>query len=279
MFQILITFLSVYETHNFTRTADSLFLSQPTVSAQIRKLEERLNVSLFIRNGKQEIIPTKEADFLYPRVLKIIEEWEDVIHHISTQNNFREKCVFASSQTCGAFLIPKIVPVLIKQFPMIDFSFPTMSGDKIIRSLEKAKIDFGLIETAERSNQVDRYLIGRDELILAGDPASDFWLLPETNSPLAELNESYLKVRNLTPQIIRTNNHEMTLALLKNGVGKTIISKLALVDTAIPWKELHINSERDFYFLTRQKVVSEELAEVAQFIKEEIQKLNQQHTK
>lgn len=72
LFQIFKTFISVYETHNFTRTADQLFLSQPTVSAQIKKLEENLGVSLFIRNGKQEIIPTKEADFLYPRMLKII---------------------------------------------------------------------------------------------------------------------------------------------------------------------------------------------------------------
>ena len=74
MFQIFKTFVSVYETHNFTRTADKLYLSQPTVSSQIKKLEEQLQVSLFIRNGKQEIIPTKEADFLYPRIIKIMEE-------------------------------------------------------------------------------------------------------------------------------------------------------------------------------------------------------------
>ena len=37
MFQIFKTFVSVYETHNFTRTADKLYLSQPTVSSQIKK--------------------------------------------------------------------------------------------------------------------------------------------------------------------------------------------------------------------------------------------------
>ncbi|MDN6409144.1 MAG: LysR family transcriptional regulator, partial [Tetragenococcus halophilus] len=39
MFHLLKAFLSVYETHNFTKTANSLYLTQPTVSAQIRKLE------------------------------------------------------------------------------------------------------------------------------------------------------------------------------------------------------------------------------------------------
>ncbi|MDN6839481.1 MAG: LysR family transcriptional regulator, partial [Tetragenococcus halophilus] len=181
MFHLLKTFLSVYETHNFTKTANSLYLSQPTVSAQIRKLEEDLNVSLFIRNGKQEILPTKEADFLYPRVLKIIEEWNDAMTHISTQKNYREKCVLASSQTCGTSLIPKIVPTLVKHFPMVNFSFPVMSGKEIVQELEKAKVDFGLIETPERSELIDRHVITKDELVLAGDPNSDYWLLPETD--------------------------------------------------------------------------------------------------
>ncbi len=277
MFQVLRTFLSVYETHNFTRTADSLFLSQPTVSAQIKKLEDRLNVSLFIRNGKHEIIPTKEADFLYPRILKIIEEWEDAIHHVNTQHHFREKCIFASSQTCGAYLIPKIVPVLIKQFPLIDFSFPVMPSEEIVQSLEKAKIDFGLIETPERSGHIDRYQIATDELVLAGDFSSDYWLLPETDSPLGQINETFLKTHNLIPHIIRTNNHEMTLSLLKNGVGKTIISKLAL-DQTIPWKPLAAENKRDLYFLTRQTVVSEELAAVSIFIQQQIQQTKQKQT-
>jgi DNA-binding transcriptional LysR family regulator len=248
-------------------------LSQPTVSAQIKKLEDHLNVSLFIRNGKQEIIPTKEADFLYPRILKIIEEWEDATHHVSTQKNFRDKCIFASSQTCGAYLIPKFVPILIKEFPMIDFSFPIMSSEKIIHDLEKSKVDFGLIETPERSNQIDRYLIAEDELVLAGDLTSNYWLLPESDSPLGEINENYLKIRNLVPHIVQTNSHEMMLALLKNGVGKTIISKLAL-NQSIPWCSLEVGSQRSLYFVTRQKVVSEELAAVASFIQEQIKKAN-----
>ena len=274
MFQILQTFLSVYETHNFTRTADELFLSQPTVSTQIKKLEEQLSVSLFIRNGKQEILPTKEADFLYSRVLKILEEWDNVQTHIHTQKTYREKCIFASSQICGAFLVPKLVPKLIKEFPMLNFSFLTMSGEESILALEKGKIDFSLIETPERSSLVNRYLVGADELVLAGDPQSDVWLLPELHTPLADINESYLKVHNLSPHIIRTNNPEMTLSLLKNGIGKTITSKFPFVDTTIPIQSLETEIERNFYFLERQHMVSEELSAVSTFLKKEMQAIN-----
>lgn len=269
MFHLLKAFLSVYETHNFTKTANNLYLTQPTVSAQIRKLEDYLNVSLFIRNGKQEILPTKEADFLYPRVLKIIEEWNDAVTHVNTQKNYREKCVLASSQTCGAYLLPRIVPILVKQFPMVNFSFPVMSGKEIVQELEKAKVDFGLIETPEHSELVERYIATKDELVLAGDPDSDYWLLPEANSPLGFINENYLKYNNLSPNIIRTYNHEMALALLKNHVGKTIISKLAL-DQTLPYQQLDTFSERNLYFLTRKKVVSEKLGKISTFIQDQL---------
>ena len=174
MFQIFKTFVSVYETHNFTRTADKLYLSQPTVSSQIKKLEEQLQVSLFIRNGKQEIIPTKEADFLYPRIIKIMEEWTDLTVHIHSEEIIRESCVLACTQSCGMYLLPTFVPKLIEKFPMIDFEFPIMGYQDIVHGVEQAKFDFGLIEWAERSEQLKRYIVARDELVLAGDPLSPY---------------------------------------------------------------------------------------------------------
>jgi DNA-binding transcriptional LysR family regulator len=273
LFHVLRTFLSVYETHNFTRSADSLFLSQPTVSTQIKKLEEQLNVTLFVRKGKQEITPTKEADFLYPKIQKILEEWEDAMHHVNTQQHFREQCIIASSQTCGAYLLPKFASVLVTKFPLIDFSFLVMSSEDIVLGLEKSKVDFGLIETPERSNQFDRHLIATDELVVAGNPDSEYWILPDSISPLGKVNENYLKVRNLVPHIIRTNRQEMTLSLIKSGIGKTIISKLAL-EKDIPWVSLDWESQRSLYFLTRQKIVSEELAEVSDFFQELIDNFN-----
>jgi len=269
LFHLLKTFLSVYSTHNFTKTANQLYLSQPTVSAQIRKLEDYLNVSLFIRNGKQEIIPTKEAEFLYPRVLKIIEEWDDAIAHVNTQKTYREKCVLASSQTCGAYLIPKVVPILIERFPTVNFSFPIMSGEEIVHNLEKATVDFGLIETPERSELIDRFVISEDQLVLAGEPDSEYWLLPESNSPLGFINENYLKYNNLSPNFIRTYNHEMVLALLKHQVGKTIISRLA-VDDSIPFQKIDAFGQRKLYFITRKKVVSDKLAQIASFVRDQL---------
>ena len=269
MFQIFKTFVSVYETHNFTRTADKLYLSQPTVSSQIKKLEEQLQVSLFIRNGKQEIIPTKEADFLYPRIIKIMEEWTDLTVHIHSEEIIRESCVLACTQSCGMYLLPTFVPKLIEKFPMIDFEFPIMGYQDIVHGVEQAKFDFGLIEWAERSEQLKRYIVARDELVLAGDPLSPYWLLNDSLNPLREINDQYLRDNNLLPIFIRTNSFEMIKNLLNQGVGRAIISKLALAKH-VPYETLDVDNLRNFYFLTREEVISKLLGEVALFIQTEV---------
>ena len=269
MFQIFKTFVSVYETHNFTRTADKLYLSQPTVSSQIKKLEEQLQVSLFIRNGKQEIIPTKEADFLYPRIIKIMEEWTDLTVHIHSEEIIRESCVLACTQSCGMYLLPTFVPKLIEKFPMIDFEFPIMGYQDIVHGVEQAKFDFGLIEWAERSEQLKRYIVARDELVLAGDPLSPYWLLNDSLNPLREINDQYLRDNNLLPIFIRTNSFEMIKNLLNQGVGRAIISKLALAKH-VPYETLDVDNLRNFYFLTREEVISKLLGEVALFIQNKI---------
>ena len=64
----------------------------------------------------------------------------------------------------------------------------------------------------------------------------------------------------------------MTLALLKNGVGKTIISKLAL-ENHIPWENLDIENTRNFYFVSRKELISEKLVEISTFIQEQIKKM------
>ncbi|WP_143787025.1 LysR family transcriptional regulator, partial [Oenococcus oeni] len=61
MFKLLESFIAVYETRNFSKAAEELFLSQPTISVHINQLEKQLDTSLFERNGRTEIRPTENA--------------------------------------------------------------------------------------------------------------------------------------------------------------------------------------------------------------------------
>ena len=64
MFSLFETFIAIYETRSFTKAGQYLFISQPTVTVRIKKLEEVGN-SLFIRGKNREVIPTEAAKLLY----------------------------------------------------------------------------------------------------------------------------------------------------------------------------------------------------------------------
>ncbi len=73
MFEWIKTFIAVYETKNFSAAAKQLYISQPTVSLQIKKLEQHFSIKLFYRNGKQSVIPTKEADFYIQKCSRLLK--------------------------------------------------------------------------------------------------------------------------------------------------------------------------------------------------------------
>lgn len=92
MIEWIKTFITVYETRNFSTAAKQLYISQPTVSIQINKLEKYLNVQLFYRNGKKIIVPTKEAEFLYPKLICTMESLSHIFNQVNQKKNFKIRC-------------------------------------------------------------------------------------------------------------------------------------------------------------------------------------------
>lgn len=267
MFQWIITFLSVYETRNFTKTSELLFISQPTVSMQIKKLESLLGVTLFERGGKNTIVPTKSADFLYPRLQKIQAEWTDVVNQVTNAENFRESCTLACSHTCATHIVPNILPKLIKQFPQCDFGIQMMNSHEVVQVLEQNRAEIGFVENRESHSLLERKTLLQDELVLAGDPQSEFWLLREEQSGLRFFNDYYLKKNNLLPKIISVNSNDTIVSLLKEGVGRTILSRLSLV-RGIPYQMIEEPNHREFYLMYRKNLGHSYIQSVAAYIQE-----------
>ncbi|EOH90638.1 hypothetical protein UAS_00367 [Enterococcus asini ATCC 700915] len=261
MFQLIKTFIAVYESRNFTQAAEQLYLSQPTISLQVKKLEEQMNATLFIRNGKQEIRPTEAADFFYPRALQMLELWEDSAQRIREKENFREHCFIACSNTCGVYLVPEIVAHLIEQYPRIDFSLEMMNSEEVLHQLEQNKADIGFVEKPVRSEFLNQSIIYKDELVLVGDPESEYWIMREELSGMRLVNEDYLKQQNLNPHLIQVNNGEMALALLHEGVGQSIISKLSLTGQEA-WRNVPGENHRFFYLLTPKTAFREIIKQI-----------------
>lgn len=273
MFDLLKTFIAVYETRNFTLAAEKMFKTQPTISIQIKKLENELGFKLFRRNGKQLILPTKQAEFLYPKVVESLIYLSDIFAQSKDSSNFKEDFLLSCSNTTAVYLLPKIMSDLVEAFPTLAFEIKIMNSQEVIDDVEKNKAHIGLVEKAIVSPLIKKDFVYRDELVLAGNIESDFWLLREKDSGLYYINKTYLYSTHLNPQIIKVTNSEVILALLENGLGKSIISKLSLTDS-LNWQPLDPDfSYRDLFIIQNEQAPTPNTDSVYTLIKDLLAKI------
>ncbi|WP_207694582.1 hypothetical protein DOK67_0000358 [Enterococcus sp. DIV0212c] len=266
MFKLLKTFRTVYETKNFSKAAERLFISQPAVSNQVKQLEEELNIELFVRNGRQEIIATKQADILYHHLLNLSDDWEDVLQALRIQEMPRETCKIVASNTFAVYYLPELMEQLVRQFPEVSFVLDMDNSEQVLDKIQKHQAHFGFIEKPLITDSIIRQKIISDELVHAGDFSQSLWLVREENSGVFHYTEHYFLEHNLEPEKMIIKNNEMIVRCLEQGIGQSLISKKA-VSEKINWQPLTDDYQRNFYFIKRQRIESEQLREVELFIK------------
>lgn len=251
MFKQLTTFCAVYETLNFSHAAEQLFISQPTVSTQIKQLEVELETTLFTRNGRQDIIPTASGQLLYQQAQKLLTTWDTTKMAVrSPRHLVKVSCRIGASHTTSSLILPKLLQQLGHLSEQFDFHITLANSAEILTAMSQHKLDFGLVEKPLVTEHLNRLAFGHDELVHAGDFASPLWLLREPNSGVRHYTNAFLKARNIQPdQVMVIHSNQLIADLLAQGTGQTIISRHMLAPN-IPIETLSDHYQRQFFLLT-----------------------------
>jgi DNA-binding transcriptional LysR family regulator len=260
------TFKIVYETQNFSKAAELLFVSQPTVSAHIKQLEEELNTQLFIRNGRMNIAATPQAHLLYQRSLNLLDDWQHLYQEIQQGTQQLIPCRIGVSHTFAIYLLPDLLIGLYARFPHIQFQVEMINSAAVLHAVEQHELDLGIIEKPLSASTVERYPLMSDRLVLAGNPVAGPWLVREQSSGVYYYMKRYLEEQNIQTPVLEIANNEMIVALLKKGFGSSIISVRATGE--IPYKELGEQYQRQFYLIKRPRDSYKELTACASFIRD-----------
>lgn len=247
MMDMLRIFTKVYECQNFTRAAELLFISQPTISLKMKQLEEQLDVQLFVRQGAKSVQTTKQADLLYKRAKDMLHFWEETtlaLHHAQPTT-----LTIACSNTFGLYYVPRCMTAFTKAFPAVHLTLNLMNSEEAVRAIQQGTANIALIEKPIATDGLYKELLFRDELVLAG--SGEHWLLREEHSGLHYFNELYLVEQNLTPPKIVANNAELIRQLLQEKVGQTILPKVAVAN--IPYQSLPGKYKRNMYLVAQQR--------------------------
>lgn len=242
-------FIKVYEQRNFTKASELLFISQPTISTKIKQLEQQLNTQFFIRKGPKSIVPTEAAHTFYQYALKAIDDFNETLTALHKAP--RTHCHIACSNTIAIHYFPHIFPSLVAQFPTVDFKLSLYNSAEVVEGLKQHQVDIGLIEKPIDTHPLHKTVVATDELVLAGDVDSPYWLMREMDSGVHFFNELYIAEHNMDVQFIHFNSNEAIVELLKQRFGKTILSKKGL-PSFIPTQTLSERYLRQLYVVCRE---------------------------
>ena len=137
--------MAVYREKSFTKAAELLFTSQPTISEHMQNLEARLNCRLFDRLGRS-ILPTAEAELLYPRAIAILDDLRRLEEDINTtRQGTSGELIIGASTIPGTYILPAIAASFKNDFPGISFEIRINDSAKIVDAVAENELLFGVV--------------------------------------------------------------------------------------------------------------------------------------
>ena len=139
-------FEAIYRLGSFTRAAEELFLTQPTVSMQIKKLSEAIGLPLFEHVGRN-VEPTEAGKELYVACRSMFETLANLEMKISDMKGLKRGRLRMGVITTAKYLAPEMLGEFSQIYPGIDLSLKVTNRDSIIRRI--------------RANEDDLYIMGQ----------------------------------------------------------------------------------------------------------------------
>jgi len=137
-------FLAAAESSHFTRAAAQVHVTQPTLSHQIRQLEEQLSLRLFDRIGRR-IKLTAAGELLLPHARRVFRELEEAQSALGELHGLkRGQLKVGIMQTVNACVIPEIVSRFSAAHPGVRVTCNEMAGDEVESGLVSGKLDLGI---------------------------------------------------------------------------------------------------------------------------------------
>lgn len=231
-------FLSVAENKSISKAAEQLFISQPAVSITIKKLEESLNTTLFIRKSKGVEL-TEKGRHLYDsskKALSILHETENLLRFPQNTGYLR---IAASNVLCKYFLMPYLKE-FTNVYPSTDISITCTSSVNACSMIEECNIDLALVAKPENSRIMKYHSIGfieyifvctptyRDKLNCKNDDIFEYaniMLLNKDNVSRMHLNNYYAQNNIMPLHILEVNDMDLLIAFAKMGIGISCVVK------------------------------------------------------
>ncbi len=266
--RILRYFLTVAKEQSFTKAAEQLHITQPTLSRQLSALEKELGTVLFIR-GSRSITLTEAGILLKRRALEIIELEEKTLDELKINKELIEGTITIG---CGEFAavetLAEICKVYKEKYPMVQIAIHTATADSVYEMMNKGLVDIGLflepINTEGldyiRIMESDHWVVGikpedplaDKEYIIKADLLDKPLILPERLNVQSEIANWFGKDFNKLHVSFTSNLGTNAGVMAIHGLGYPI----SIEGAAKYWKEDLLIQRRMFPEISANTVIA-----------------------
>jgi len=235
--------VAVADTRHFGRAAERSFVSQPTLSAQLKKLEEYLGVQLIERAPKRVQL-TAAGEEIVERARRILDASEEIVELARGHRDpLAGRLRLALLPTIGPYLLPIVAGRLRKQLPRLELMLYEYQTDPMLEKLHSGEIDVGILALPVPMDGLDCHELYKEPFTVAmpaehrlaqrgsikvGDLASETLLLLEDGHCLRDQALDICASTGVhEKQDFRATCLETLRQMVAAGVGITLLPELA----------------------------------------------------
>ena len=243
-------FVQVARLKSFSKAAEALYLTQPTISAHISALENELGTKLVVRSTK-EIQLTATGSVLYSYANQILGLCERAEQDVKTaSSDIQGTLSIAASTVPSQYLLPRILPSLRQRYPKVFFQIYQGDSSQVAQRIFENGAELGIIGSPiQKAGCVcTPFFSERMVIVTPNTPEyreldgqmtgqmlrSSFFLAREPGSGTRKRSEEFLRSIGVDPRDLslaaQFQSTESILQGVKNGLGIAIVSGLAASD-------------------------------------------------
>ncbi|MDR0267088.1 cidABC operon transcriptional activator CidR [Paenibacillus sp.] len=258
-------FMEVARLQSFTKAAESLYITQPTISKTIRNIEDELGVTLFDRSNKK-IELTDAGQIIYEQAQPIVKSFHSLSAELGDLKNLQKGHIrLGLPPMVGASFFPQVIGQFHKKYPQVTMQVFEDGAKKVEKDVESGLLDIGVAVLPTEEDLFHYFSFVREKLMLLVHPSHH--LSGHDAVPLAELaDESFVLFREdfalhdriitecvrvgFQPRIVyESSQWDLISGMVAAGLGIALLPEticreldqeririLPLINPSIPWQ-------------------------------------------
>lgn len=280
-------FACVVEKGSFSRAAEALYLTQPTISAHVASLERKLGIKLLVRTTK-EIYPSDAGNLLYEYAKEILRLRTSAVQAIkSFSQEMRGSINVAASTIPGQYYLPKLIQRFRAIYPDISFSLQILDSTEVAGQIAARKAEIGFTGTIINLPKCVYQVMAEDRLVIITPNTPQYQAYLSTGFPIRQIpketfisreagsgtrleTENFLREMGINVKDIRiaveVRSTESIKQMVSEGLGIAVISRSACEDYCQFKKILafnfdNVNLRRKLYLVRHKNSILSPIAQ------------------